>query len=97
MKSDRFKIVIFTFAAAVIFSACTGVGPRHSSAAPGDFVYRGHDFGPNRNSDYRSGVLDGCKTVDGDYTKDHARYNENLSYHNGWEHGRLHCKARPAQ
>ena len=76
----------------LFFVACGGA-PR-PSAAPGDFVYRGHDFGPERSSLYRQGVIDGCKTVDGDYTKNHGLFKETEDYHNGWEHGRLHCKGK---
>jgi hypothetical protein len=79
------------FATALFFSACGGGGP---TPQEGDFIYRGHDFGPVRNSVYRQGVMDGCKTVDGDYTKNHGLFNDSIDYHDGWEHGRLHCKSK---
>jgi hypothetical protein len=93
MFLKKIAIISLSIVAAIIFSACVGA-PINPSAAPGDFVYRGHDFGPDRNSVYRRGVMDGCKTVDGIYTKDHGLYNDSEDYHNGWEHGRLHCKGR---
>jgi len=90
MPYIRIKAVLLTVTILVLFSACAGSGPRHGA---GDFIYRGHDFGPHRSSTYRQGVLDGCRTVDGDYTKNHGLFNTSEDYHNGWEHGRLHCKA----
>jgi len=82
-------------AAAIILSGCVS---SVSDAVPGsgDFIYRGHDFGPDRNSDYRKGVMDGCRTSDGDYSKDHALFKTSESYHAGWEHGRLHCNGTSA-
>jgi hypothetical protein len=78
--------------AAVLFLGGCGAGPK--PAARGDFVYHGHDFGPHRNAEYRAGVVDGCRTADGDYAKDHARFKIDIDYHDGWEHGRLHCKGK---
>jgi len=63
-----------------------------TSASAGDFVYRGHNFGSNRDADYKRGVKDGCRTSDGDYTKNHALFKSESDYHVGWEHGRMHCK-----
>ena len=82
--------------AAILLSGCVSAV---SDAVPGngDFIYRGHDFGPDRDTNYRKGVLDGCRTTDGDYTKNHALYETNESYHAGWEHGRLHCKGTSAE
>ena len=62
------------------------------SASTGDFVYRNHNFGSNRDTEYRKGVKDGCHTSDGDYKKNHALFNAENDYHVGWEHGRMHCK-----
>ena len=91
------KLSLMTLtAAAVLLSGCVS---SVSSPTPGsgDFVYRGHDFGPDRDSDYRKGVMDGCRTSDGEYTKSHALFKTNASYHAGWEHGRLHCKGNSAR
>jgi hypothetical protein len=56
------------------------------------FIYKGHDFGPDRNAEYRQGAIDGCNTAGGNYSKNHALYQNNTSYHTGREPGRLHCK-----
>ena len=83
--------LLFATTMVFLFSGCVS---SESSVAPrsNDYIYRGHDFGPDRDAAYRKGVQDGCKTSDGDYTKDHLQYKTNESYHMGWEHGRLHCK-----
>jgi len=62
------------------------------SASSGDFVYRNHNFGSNRDTEYRKGVKDGCHTSDGDYKKNHALFDAENDYRAGWEHGRMHCK-----
>jgi len=70
-----------------------GVEENNQSAGGGDhFIYQGHDFGPDRNTEYRQGVMDGCRTAGGTYSKNHALFRDNTSYRAGWEHGRLHCK-----
>ena len=80
------------------FAGCGNTIPQIPEATGGGdhFVYHGHDFGPERDADYKAGVEDGCRTSDGDYTKDHTRFRTDESYHAGWEHGRLHCKGAPA-
>ncbi len=80
----------------LLLTGCGNTAPQlPGSTGGGDhYVYRGHDFGPDRDSDYRAGVVDGCRTTDGDYTKNHALFKTNESYHAGWEHGRLHCKSQ---
>ena len=91
MTYAKLTITSLSIAVTIFFTACGGGGPAPQG---GDFVYRGHDFGPDRNSVYRQGVTDGCKTVDGDYTKNHTLFNTSEDYHDGWEHGRLHCKGK---
>jgi len=66
--------------------------PVDSNATIDDFVYRGHNFGSGKNEDYRAGVKDGCLTSDGNYSKNHTRFNTSTDYRDGWEDGRLHCK-----
>lgn len=57
------------------------------------FVYKGINFGKNRDADFKRGVIDGCTTASGKYSKDHSSFNANLSYRTGWEDGRLKCKS----
>ena len=58
------------------------------------YVYNGIDFGAERDENFKQGVKDACRTADGYYTKDHALFNTDLSYKDGWEDGRLKCKGR---
>ena len=80
----------------ILFTGCGNTVPQLTQDTENHFYYQDHDFGPNRDTDYREGVVAGCRTSDGDYTKDHTRFRTNESYHAGWEHGRLHCKGAPA-
>jgi len=89
--------ILIVSAGILFLSGCGGMtlpsfGSASSAESAEHFIYRGHDFGPGRNVDYRQGVLDGCKTARGIYTKSHASFRGNEDYKAGWEHGRLHCK-----
>jgi hypothetical protein len=96
MSFKKSTLLVIAVTAAVFLSGCVSSAP---GVVPGeeDFIYRGHDFGPDRDAAYRQGVKDGCRTSDGDYTKNHAAYETGESYHTGWEDGRLHCKGTPAK
>ena len=96
------KVTTITIAAFAVFllTGCGNQVPTLSentqpAVTAEDFVYNGHNFGPNRTVDYKDGVMAGYQTSNGEYTKDHARFNTSLDYHDGWEHGRLHCKGTP--
>jgi len=98
-RVQRTGIVLSLGMAALLLSGCGsmtlpsfGMGESVSPASTEHFVYKGHDFGPDRNTEYRQGVVDGCATAAGSYTKSHALFQNNTSYRAGWEHGRLHCK-----
>jgi len=58
------------------------------------FIYKGINFGENRDVDYQQGVKHGCSTAGGSYTKDHNSFNTSPSYRTGWEAGRLKCKGK---
>jgi len=91
-------IIILAASALLGLSGCGNTIPQLENDIPltsTDFVYNGHNFGPNRTEIYKKGVIDGCKTSNGDYTKDHSRFKSDIDYHDGWEHGRLHCKGTP--
>jgi len=96
MSFKKSTLLVIAVTAAVFLSGCVSSAP---GVVPGeeDFIYRGHDFSPDRDAAYRQGVKDGCRTSDGDYTKNHAAYETGESYHTGWEDGRLHCKGTPAK
>jgi len=93
MPYKTLSLTSIFLAGTLLFTGCGEVPDLDNvSASSGDFVYRNHNFGSNRNTDYRKGVKDGCKTSDGDYNKNHALFDGENDYRVGWEHGRLHCK-----
>ena len=92
---SRHTMIILVTATLLTLTGCSNTAPQLEENIPitsSDFVYNGHNFGPNRTEMYKKGVIDGCKTSNGDYTKDHSRFKSDIDYHDGWEHGRLHCK-----
>ncbi len=94
MPYNTLTLASIFLAASLLFTACGEVPDLDgvSASSSGDFVYRNHNFGSNRDAEYRKGVKDGCKTSDGDYTKNHTLFNAENDYRVGWEHGRMHCK-----
>ncbi len=84
------KRTLLTIAVGLLLTACTS-----SEVAPANgYIYNGINFGADRNADFKQGVRDACRTADGDYTKDHSKFNNNESYKIGWEDGRLKCKGK---
>ncbi|HHO65615.1 MAG TPA: hypothetical protein ENJ71_03725 [Epsilonproteobacteria bacterium] len=93
MIYHRVALRSFFFTAALLFTGCGEMPHLDNTTSSADsFVYRGHNFGENRNVDYQQGVKDGCRTSDGDYTKNHTLFKKENDYRAGWEHGRMHCK-----
>lgn len=74
----------------LLLSACA------SSTVPSsnDYIYRSINFGPDRDADFKQGVQDACRTADGDYTKNHNKFNNNKNYRVGWEDGRIKCQGQ---
>ena len=90
MFNQKTLLTTTAIAAGLFLSACT------SSALPMEnaYMHNGIHFGSDRNIDFKQGVRDGCRTSDGDYTKNHTLFNNNESYKVGWEDGRLQCKGK---
>jgi hypothetical protein len=95
MKLTTLAISTLLLVAPLLFTGCGEVPNLDGrTASSGDFVYRNHNFGANRDAGYRKGVQDGCRTSDGEYTKNHALFKAENDYRAGWEHGRMHCKGK---
>ena len=90
MKIYTLSLLTLAATSALFLTAC-GDGPTLTADS---FVYNGHNFGHNRNADFKDGVRDGCKTSSGTYTKNHTLFNNSNAYHTGWEDGRIHCKEK---
>ena len=97
MYRTPYKGIVLAVTGALALSGCSGLNPfatpspAEPSATSGNFSYQGHDFGANRDAGFRHGVIDGCKTAGGHYTKNHTLFRGNPSYKAGWENGRLTC------
>jgi len=81
-------LILTALVTGFIFSACTS----SSINSYNNYFYNGINFGSDRDANFKKGVRDACKTADGDYNKDHYMFNNNESYKDGWEDGRLQCK-----
>jgi len=93
MTYTKITLASIFLAGTLFFTGCGEVPNLDGvTASSGDFVYNGHNFGANRNGEYKKGVKDGCKTSSGNYAKNHALFNDENDYRVGWEHGRMHCK-----
>ena len=90
MQYTKTLITTTALVAGLLLSACTS----SSMTLEDDYVYQGINFGSDRDANFKQGVRDACRTADGDYTKDHTKFNNNESYRIGWEDGRLQCKGK---
>jgi hypothetical protein len=90
MKLTKILLATMLTATGLLLTACTSSGISLENA----YIYNGVNFGADRDASFKHGVKDGCKTSDGDYTKDHNLFNNSESYKVGWEDGRLQCKGK---
>lgn len=90
MKYTKTLITTTAIVTGLLLIACTSSPEIHAN----DYIYQGINFGSDRDADFKQGVQDACRTADGDYTKDHHKFNHNESYKIGWEDGRLECKGK---
>jgi len=90
MFTKKTLIATASIATGLLLTACTPSSVPHRNS----YIYNGINFGSARNASFKHGVRDGCKTSDGDYTKNHNLFNSNVSYKVGWEDGRLKCKGK---
>ena len=88
MKKLKRFVAPVAITVGLLLTACTSSSP----VSYNDYIYQGINFGSDRDASFKKGVRDACRTADGDYTKDHDKFNNNESYRIGWENGRLQCK-----
>jgi len=90
------QTILSLAAGSLILTGCSIPYIYEGSPAPSTteaaFLYKGINFGANRDADFKKGVIDGCTTASGKYRKDHNSFNSSTSYRTGWESGRLKCK-----
>ncbi len=58
----------------------------------GNFCYHGINYGPIKSKLYKKGIIDGCKTAEGEFIKDYSLSSSSKDYFNGWILGRSKCK-----
>ena len=90
MQYTKTLITTTAIVTGLLLTACTS----SSINSYNDYVYQGINFGADRDANFKKGVQDACRTANGDYTKDHTKFNNNESYRIGWEDGRLQCKGK---
>lgn len=90
MKQTKILLNTALITTGLLLTACTSSSPSLENA----YIYNGINFGSDRDASFKHGVQDACRTADGDYTKDHNKFNNNESYRIGWEDGRLQCKGK---
>ena len=83
------KIQIFFLTSSMFFSACNTSSLLTSKDS---FYHNGIYFGQNLEVNVKKGIMEGCTTSKGVYTKSHTLFNNDNGYYNGWFLGRRKCK-----
>ena len=96
MFTKKTLITTTAIVTGLLLTACTSSSLSMSSGGD-NYIYQGINFGSDRDASFKHGVRDGCRTSDGDYTKDHNQFKNSESYKVGWEDGRLQCKGKQAE
>ncbi|NPA27474.1 MAG: hypothetical protein GXN91_00285 [Epsilonproteobacteria bacterium] len=63
-----------------------------SCGKDGIFCYKNINFGKSRGRLYEKGIIDGCTTGEGRFTKDYSLSSTSQDYFDGWMLGRSKCK-----
>ncbi len=69
----------------------TGCSSKKETVHQNGYYYSGIYFGSNLPENYQKGIVDGCTTSKGTYTKSHTLFNDDQNYNNGWFLGRNRC------
>ncbi len=70
----------------------TGCSQKGESVHQNGYYHSGIYFGSNLPENYQKGIVDGCTTSKGTYTKSHTLFNDDQNYNNGWFLGRNRCR-----
>jgi hypothetical protein len=65
-----------------------------SSVRKGYFCYGGINFGKVEDPLYKQGIRDGCRTGQGNFSKDYRLSGSSELYRQGWVRGRTLCRPR---
>jgi hypothetical protein len=58
----------------------------------GNFCYKNINFGKTRGKKYEKGIIDGCTTGEGKFTKNYYLSSSSKDYFDGWILGRSRCR-----
>jgi len=89
----RLQLWVIMVMTGMLLSACASSSST-VRASENDYIYKGINFGEDRDVSFKQGVQDGCRTASGTYVKNHEAFNTNRSYRDGWGDGRLQCNGR---
>lgn len=93
MKYTQILITTTALVIGLLLTACTSSGI--DSVGGGEaYMHKGINFGYDRDTHFKKGVQDACRTAEGYYTKNRELFHNNVSYKTGWEDGRLQCKGK---
>ena len=79
-------------ATAAVVGAVAVVASNSDGSHTDNYYHRGHDYGEERNYNYRAGVRDGCDSGRGRWIRDNYRYNHDYNYKDGWKAGHRRCR-----
>jgi len=93
--NNKVKLFLTLSVATLFINSCAQSGPGLSledCKKNGNFCYKNINFGPTRGIDYEMGIKDGCKTGEGEFTKNYYMSSKSKDYFDGWIVGRSKCK-----
>ena len=86
MSFHKIALAAIILSSTLLFTACSRSNPTLKGPKPMDT--RG------KTETFIRGAEDGCATANGDYTKNHDDFNNDIEYHEGWFAGRRYCEIR---
>jgi len=101
MSFSKLNIILISLFAIFAFNGCSQyeqalvsnalIGNTTSSYG-NPYYYNGYNYGSNRDSYYRRGIQDGCRSRRGNWVKNSYNYRNRYSYRNGWNAGYNQCR-----
>lgn len=83
---------LYSLTALLFIGGCSRAPGLPQSCQPGMYCYKNINFGPSKGPSFERGVRDGCKTGEGEFTKDYSSSSSDKNYQTGWILGRSKCK-----
>jgi hypothetical protein len=90
MKYIQKPYTLIILGSLLLFTGCST--KKTSTSRGNDYYYHGLYFGSNFSKYYKKGIVNGCKTATGEYTKAHGLFKNSKDYKDGWFLGRNRCR-----